>query len=123
MILAVVGSGRNGDKLESMLIRLSPESVVTGRFWGTDERVRRWAMENGVAVITIDPNFIRHGSRATKVRAQQIAMIADEMLVFGLNTSVIEAANEMQNLGKMVWNEEDFSDPVDNSDDGNFFYF
>ena len=116
MILAVVGSG--GDRLESTLTRLGPEVVLTGRFWGTDERVRSWAMANGVTVITLDPNFIKHGSRATTVRAQQTAMVADEMLVSGVNATSLQAAHEMQNLGKMVWNEDDFRGSVRGVDDG-----
>lgn len=115
MIVAVVGSG--GVSLESVLTSLNPSVVVTGRFWGTDRRVRDWAIENGVTVITLDPNFIKHGSRAMSVRAKQIAMIADEMLVSGINATSLQAANEMQNLGKMVWNEDDFYNRSGNSID------
>lgn len=123
MILAVVGNGKNGDKLESMLIRLNPSAVVTGSFWGTDERTRTWAMDNGVAIVVLNPNFIKHSTRSLKVRAEQIAMIADEMLISGVTPSSLQAAQEMQNLGKMVWNEDDFSDPIDHSDDSSFAYF
>ena len=123
MILAVVGNGESGDKLESMLIRLNPSAVITGGFWGTDERTRAWAMNNGVTIIVLNPNFVKHSTRAQKVRAEQIAMIADEMLISGVTPSSLQAAQEMQNLGKMVWNEDDFSDPVDHSDDSGFAYF
>ena len=102
MILAVVGSGK-AENIERALDTLRPESVLTGRFWGTDAIVREWAMSNGVTVITLDPNFIRHGTTAMQIRNKQIVMVADEMLMAGKTIDSLHAANLMSNAGKMVW--------------------
>ena len=102
MILAVVGSGNLGG-VKRALDTLRPESVLTGKFWGTDAIVREWAMDNGVTVITLDPNLIKHGTSAMRVRNEQIVMVADEMLMAGETIDSLQAANLMGNAGKMVW--------------------
>ena len=91
LIVAVIGSRSFADYalLKKVLDekKNSIDGIVSGAAIGTDTLARRWADENEIAVIEINPDYKRYGRGAPIIRNRTIVDTSDMVIAFWDGTS------------------------------------
>ena len=109
-VVAVVGS-RSVTSCPALLARLDAllsagelHQVVSGGAAGVDRMAARWAVDAGVGLLEMLPDYRAHGPAAPLVRNGTIVAAADVVLVVwdGQSRGTLDAARKATKLGKRV---------------------
>ncbi len=104
MKLAIIGSRdltvKNPENFISDLSKV--DMIISGGAKGIDTCAKKFALEKGIVIKELLPDYKKYGRAAPLVRNKQIVKLADEALVFwdGKSRGTLFVLNELKKSGK-----------------------
>lgn len=82
MKLAIIGSRSISDIDMKQYIKTKPTCIISGGAKGIDTIAAKYAIDNGIQLHEIRPNYAQYGRGATFIRNRQIVDSCDVLLAF-----------------------------------------